>query len=50
MAQVVRHGRRTTGRVSIWAQWLGVAVGVLLSLVFVLILAWFIGWSLFRRL
>jgi hypothetical protein len=36
MAQVVRHGHHAMGRVSIWAQWLGVAVGVLLSSVFVL--------------
>ena len=50
MAQVTRHGHNASGRASIWAQWLGVAVGGLLSSVFVLILAWFIGSSLFRRL
>jgi membrane protein DedA with SNARE-associated domain len=37
-------------KVSIWAQWLGVAAGVLLSSVFAVFLGWFIGWSHFRRL
>jgi hypothetical protein len=50
MAQVARHGHNAVGRASIRAQWLGVAVSGLLSSVFVLILAWFIGWPLFRRL
>jgi hypothetical protein len=37
-------------KVSIWTQGLGGAIGVLLSSLVVLILAWFIGWSRFRRL
>jgi hypothetical protein len=37
-------------KVSIWAQWLGVAAGVLLSSAFAVFLGWFIGWSHFRRL
>jgi membrane protein DedA with SNARE-associated domain len=36
-------------KVSIWAQWLGVAAGVLLSSAFAVFLGWFIGWSHFRR-
>ena len=38
------------GKVSIWAQALGVAIGVLLSSAFVVLFGWFIGWSHFRRL
>ena len=38
------------GKVPIWAQWLGVAAGVLLSSAFAVFLGWFIGWSHFRRL
>ena len=38
------------GKVPIWAQWLGVAAGVLLSSAFVVFLGWFIGWSHVRRL
>jgi membrane protein DedA with SNARE-associated domain len=37
-------------KVSIWAQWLGFATGVLLSSAFAVFLGWFIGWSHFRRL
>ena len=50
MTQMVRHGHHAMGRVSIWKQWLIVAAGVSLSPAFVLFLAWFIGWSLLRRL
>jgi len=38
------------GRVSSTGQWLLIAVGVLLSPVFVLLAACIIGWSLFRKL
>jgi hypothetical protein len=38
------------GKVSIRAQWLMVAAGIFLSPVFVLFLAWFIGWPRIRRL
>ena len=38
------------GKVSIWAQWLMVAAGVLLSPVFVLLFTWFIGWPRLHRL
>jgi hypothetical protein len=48
MAQVVRHGRHAMGEVSIWRQWVMVAAGVLLSPVFVLFVAWFIGWPRIR--
>jgi hypothetical protein len=44
MAQVVRDGHHAISRVSIWAQWLGVAVGVLISPVFALF------WGLVPRL
>jgi hypothetical protein len=44
------RGRHAVGSVSIWAQWLGAAAGVLLSPVFVLFFAWFISWPLLRRL
>ena len=50
MAQVVRHGHHAMGKVSIWAQWLMITAGVLLSSVFSLILACLIGWLLFGRL
>jgi membrane protein DedA with SNARE-associated domain len=50
MAQVVRHGWHTMGKVSIWAQWLMIATGVLLSPVLVLFLGWLIGWPRIRRL
>jgi hypothetical protein len=33
--------------VSIWVQWLGGAIGVLLNSAFVVLLGWFIGWSHF---
>jgi hypothetical protein len=49
MAQVLRQGRHAMGKVSIWAQWLMVTTGVLLSPVFVLFSAWFIGWPHIRR-
>jgi hypothetical protein len=32
------------GKVPIWAQWLMVAAGVLLSPVFLLFAVWFMGW------
>src|SRR5271156_486924 len=38
------------GRVSIWKQWLGVAVGAVLYPVFVLLTACLIGWLLLYRL
>jgi hypothetical protein len=38
------------GKVPIWAQWLMIAVGVLLIPVFVVFLVWFLGWSRLRRL
>ena len=38
------------GKVSIWAQWLMIMAGVLLSSLFALILACLIGWLLFDRL
>ena len=38
------------GKVSISKQWLMVAAGTFLSPVFVLLLAWFIGWPRIRRL
>jgi membrane protein DedA with SNARE-associated domain len=47
---VVRDGRHAVGKVAIWRQWLMVAVGVLVSSAFVVLLGWFIGWSHFRRL
>ena len=50
MAQVARYGQHAMDRVSIWKQWLGIAVGVLLSSAYVVFLAWFIGWSQLRRL
>jgi hypothetical protein len=50
MAQVVRHGRHTMGKVSIWRQWLMVAAGVLFSPAFFPFVAWFIGWPRIRRL
>jgi hypothetical protein len=37
------------GRVSIWAQWLIIAAGVVLCPVFVLLVACLIGWPFFRR-
>jgi hypothetical protein len=49
MAQVVRPGRHTMGKVSIWAQWLMVAAGVLLSPMVAILFAWFIGWPRIRR-
>jgi hypothetical protein len=50
MAQVVRLGQLAMAKVSIWVQWLGGAVGVLLSSAFVDLLGWFIGWSHLRRI
>ena len=50
MAQEVPRGPYAMGKVSIWAQWLIITAGVLLSSVFALILACLIGWLLFRRL
>jgi hypothetical protein len=41
---------RAMGKVSIRAQWLMVAAGVLLSLVVAIFIAWFIGWPRIRRL
>jgi uncharacterized membrane protein len=38
------------GKVSIWAQWLIIAAAILLSPLFVLFLAWLIGWPCIRRL
>jgi hypothetical protein len=38
------------GRVPIRAQWAIIAVGVLLGLLFVLLMACVIGWSLVRKL
>jgi hypothetical protein len=38
------------GTVPIWKQWLMVVAGVFLGPVFVLLLAWFIGWPRVRRL
>ena len=38
------------GKVPIWAQWLGVAAGVLLSSAFVPFVTWFMGWSRMCRL
>jgi hypothetical protein len=40
MVQVVRDGPYAMGRVSIWAQWLIIAAGVLLSLVSVVLLTY----------
>lgn len=42
--------RPILGKVPIWAQRLMIAVGVLLSPVFVLFSAWFIGWPRVGRL
>ena len=50
LVQVVRHGPYAMGRVSIRAQWLIIAADVLLSPVFVFLMACLIGWLLFRRL
>ena len=44
------EGHQPMGRVSIGAQWLIVATGVLLCPIFVLLLPCLIGWLLFRRL
>ncbi len=49
MAEGVRRGHLAMGRVSIWAQWLIVVSGVLLSPLFVLFMAGVIGGSLFRK-
>jgi hypothetical protein len=48
--KVVRHGRQAVGKVSIWGQWLMVTTGVLLSPVFFLFVALFLGWPRIRRL
>jgi hypothetical protein len=37
------------GKVSIWRQWVMVVAGVLVSPVFFLLVAWFIGWPRIRR-
>jgi hypothetical protein len=39
VARVVRHGPHAMGKVSIWAQWLIITAGVLLSPVFVFLMA-----------
>ncbi len=49
MAEGVRREHLAMGRVSIWAQWLIVVSGVLLSPLFVLFMAGVIGGSLFRK-
>ncbi len=49
MAEEVRRGHLAMGRVSIWAQWLIIISGVLLSPLFVLFMAGVIGRSLFRK-
>jgi hypothetical protein len=43
VARVVGHGQLAMTEVSIWAQALGVVIGVLLSSAFVVLLGWFIG-------
>jgi hypothetical protein len=50
MTQEVRRGHLAMGRVSIWAQWLIIVSGVLLSPVFVLFMVGVIGRSLLRKL
>ena len=50
VTRVVRLGQLAMAKVSIWTQGLGGAIGVLFSSAFVVLLAWFIGWSLLRRL
>jgi len=50
MAEGVRRGDQTMGRVSIWIQWLIIVSGVLLSPLFVLFMADVIGRSLLRKL
>ena len=50
VARVVGHGQLAMTEVSIWAQALGVVIGVLLSSAFAVLLGWFIGWSHLRRL
>jgi hypothetical protein len=54
MAQMVRHGHHAMGRVAIWAQWLIIAAGVLLSRVFAVLLVFLFvpaiaGGSIARR-
>jgi hypothetical protein len=50
MAEGVRRGQLAMGRVSIWAQWLIIVSGVLLSPLFVLFMTGVIGRSLLRKL
>jgi hypothetical protein len=49
MTLVVRDGRQAMGKVPLWKQWAKIIVGLLLTPVFVILTARFIGWPLLRR-